>query len=339
MSENKEILSKNALIIIGITVISILIVGIVLLALGYNEAFYVESESLRTVFKLISFTGESIFFIVLIAIFYIAYDKKFAKNLALTLLFSAYLNEFLKEIFKDPRPTTNIDKAEDYGYVEPSYGFPSGHSQNAIAVWGYMGYEFKDKAKPSVLIPIIFSVLIFLIAISRIIIGVHDLQDIIGGLVIGIGFLLAFIYLEPRASEKFEPLSLAVKIILVIVVSVSLFVVGTVLFPTTGLGIVKNAPSYTDEGSFALVGGVILGLGVGYLLENEYIKYQPQDLELKQKVINLIIGLIILFVVYFAFEALKDVFNSVVYRYVRYALISFILTFVVPLVFKKINKS
>ncbi len=338
MSENKELLSKNALIAIGITALSILIVGIVLLALGYNEAFYVENESVRTFFEIIAFTGEPIFFIVFVAIFYIAYDKKFAKNLALTLAFSAYLNEFLKEVFKDPRPATNIDKTAEYGYIEPGYGFPSGHSQNAVAIWGYMGYHFKDKTKPPIIIPIILSILIFLIALSRIILGMHDLQDIIGGLVIGIGFLLAFIYLEPIANERFEPLSLMNKIIIVIVVSIALFLVGTLLFPKASLGLVKNAPSYTDEGSFALVGGIILGLGVGYLLENEYIKYQPHDLETKQKIINLILGLIILFAVYFAFEVLKGVFNSVVYRYVRYALVSFILTFISPLLFKKINK-
>ena len=340
MSENKESLSKQAIIILAIISLFIFVVGIIMLLLGYNEAFYSDSSTIRGIFKAISFTGEAIFFIVLIAVFFIAYDKKFAKNLAMTLMASTYINEMVKGIVKDPRPITNIDLKEDpYFLTETGYGFPSGHSQNAVATWGYIAYHFKDKKEPSYLIPAIMSVWIFLIAISRIIIGVHDLQDIIGGLLIGIVFLIAFMYLEPIVSEKIEPMSLQIKIVIAIVVSVALFAIGTLLFPTAGLDLVSNAPSFTDAGAFAQVGGVILGLGIGYTLEEEYIKYEPSELDTKTKIINLVIGLIILFAIYFGMEAFKGTFNSVLYRYIRYALVAFILTYLVPMLFKKINKT
>ena len=203
MSENKEYLSKQALIILAIISMFIFVVGIILLLLGYNEAFYSESSLIRTIFEAITFTGEAIFFIILIAVFYITYDKKFAKDLAICLMASTYLNEVAKNIGQDPRPITNIDLTDEpYFFTEPDFGFPSGHSQNAVATWGYLAYDFKDKKEPSYLIPAVMSVWIFLIAISRLIIGVHDLQDIIGGLLIGIVFLIAFKSLLDNQSSS-----------------------------------------------------------------------------------------------------------------------------------------
>jgi len=336
MSNQEEILAKRALIVIGVVSLLIFVIGIILLALGLNFAFYIGDSSIQSIFKVITFTGEAIFFIILVAIFYIVYDKKFAKNLAFSLMFSVYLNEMLKNVSQDPRPPANYDPSEEYGFIEPGYGFPSGHSQNAVATWGYMAYEFKDETEPSFIIPLFLSILIFFIAISRVIIGVHDLQDIIGGLLIGIGFLIAFIYLEPIVSKKIDPLSLKVKLLLVIIVAVALFVIGTLLFPTTGLGLVKNAEPYSDAGGFAQIGGVILGLGIGYLLENEYIDYQPSELNTKQKILNLIIGIVILLVCYVIFEAL--IHGNVLLRFIRYGALSFILSFLAPLIFTKINR-
>ncbi len=336
MSENKEFLSKYALIMIAAIWITTFIVGILFYFLGYNDIFYVEDSAVLALFKAISFTGEAIFFILLLAIFYFVYDKQFAKNLASSLLLSIYINQFVKSICKDPRPLTNLNPEEKYLVTEPSYGFPSGHSQNAVAFWGYLAYKFKDKAKPSFLIPIILSAWIFLIAISRIIIGVHDVQDIVGGLLIGIILLIGFIYIQPKVSEKIKPLGLIIKIILTIVITVALFLIGTLLFPNAGLGVAIGAPFYGDEGGFAQAAGALLGLTLGYLLENEYVKYNPSTINNKQKIINLVIGIVILLVCYFAFDMIIQ--GNVIMRFIRYAVLAFIVTLIIPLIFTKINK-
>jgi membrane-associated phospholipid phosphatase len=340
MSEKRDFLSKNALIMITAIWITTFIIGLLMLVLGYNEEFYVDNSTVQVFFDIITFTGEPIFFIIIIAIFYFVYDKKFAKDLASSLLLSSYIFETAKEIVQDPRPITNADltdlENEFYPYVEPGYGFPSGHSQNAVAVWGYMAYEFKDKAKPSYLIPTILSVLMFLIAISRVIIGVHDLQDIIGGILIGIIFLTGFIYIQPKVSEKIEPLGLTIKIVLTIIITVALFLIGTIIFPKAGYGLAIGAQPYQDEGAFAQVGGALLGLTLGYLLEKEYVKYNPSDLNIKQKIINLAIGIVILLAIYIGLEFILK--GNVIMRFVRYGILSFIVAFIVPLIFTKINK-
>jgi len=309
MSENSKILSKKELITVSVIFVVVLVMGLILLGLEFNEAFYSSSETIRGIFKAITYLGEPIVFIVMVAVLFIMYDKKFAKNLALSLVFTVYLNEFFKNIFMDPRPaTTNIDLEEitpenPTGLIETSYGFPSGHTQSAIGTWGYIGYDFRKR----LYIVIILSIIMFLVAISRMIIGVHDLQDVIGGFSIGLIVLLLFMYLEPYGTEQFNALKLPIKLILIVVVSLVLFLVGIFLFPTSGTDLLPVPVAFSDTGSFSLVGGVMLGFGIAYVLEGEYVKYEPSKLDLKWKIINLVIGLVILFVVYFGLEAIRGV--------------------------------
>jgi membrane-associated phospholipid phosphatase len=333
--EKNEILTNKGLILIGITSVAILIVGLILLALGYNEAFYSSNSGVRAIFQLITDTGDEMFYIILIAVFFIAYDKKFAKNLLFSLLITTYINNFLKDVFQDPRPPSNIDPSSETGYIAEGYGFPSGHSQSAIAIYGYAAYHFKDKSKPLV-IPIIVSIYIFLIALSRLILGVHDLQDIIGGLLFGICVLIPFIYIEPIISEKLESSSLQLKMLLALIVSVLLLVIGTVIFPTSGQYPIKNPVPYADAGGYALVSGVILGFSIGYLFENEYVNYLPSELSNKQKIINLIVGLILVFVIYFVLGLV--IRGNIILRFIRYALLAFSISLVLPIIFNKINR-
>lgn len=338
MSEERELLSKRALMIIGIISLVILVLGIILYYTGLNEAFY--SESGQTFFKIISYLGEPVVFILVGAVLYLGYNKSYAKNLTLNLLISYYFNGLIKELGQDPRPSTNQDPLEDLGVTEASYGFPSGHAQNAVTYWGYVSYEFKDNYKKNniPIIPIILSVIIFLVAISRIIIGVHDLQDIIGGLLLGIGFLLLFIYVEPSASKLFNKLNFIGKIILTIIVSLVMFLIPTFIFPNAGVGeALVPTPIYPDAGVFGQVGGAILGFGVGYLLEQKYVQYDPSQLSTKKKIINILIGIVIIFVVFLPFEYLLTV-DSVFYRFFRYTLITAVIALLIPFICTKINK-
>ncbi|MHA1876022.1 MAG: hypothetical protein ACTSUC_06225 [Promethearchaeota archaeon] len=129
MSENKVSISKKGLIINLVIFAVLLLVGLILLMTGFNEAFYSTSDTVKSIFKYITYLGEPIVFIVIIAVLFIAYDKKFAKNLLFVLLIVVYVTEFIKDIFKDPRPATNVDADKittenPDGLVETSYGFP-----------------------------------------------------------------------------------------------------------------------------------------------------------------------------------------------------------------------
>ncbi len=321
----EEVLSKKGLIAIGIVSFLILIIGGILLILGYNEAFYVENSIVQIIFGIITFSGNSLILIIIIAIFSFIYDKRFAKNFFFMYIFSGVINTIIKDIVRDPRPPTNISKSYERGYASAGYGFPSGHAQVAVTNWGYTAYHFKDKLRP-LIVPIIFSIFIFLVAVSRIIIGVHDLQDIVGGLLVGIAILVIFLHLEPTISEKVNSLSLSMKIMLGIIVSLLIAIIGSILFPISGYGI----------NIYVISGGSLFGLSIGYVLEREFVDYKPSELTTKQKVINLTVGIALL-MIYLIFMY-GFIIGTDIHEFVRNAILSFIITFVIPLIFIKINR-
>jgi len=327
MSDYEEILSKRALIVICIVSLALLIVGTILLILDYNEALYIENSIVQLIFEIITFTGNGLFLILTVAVFNFIYDKRFAKNFYFMWIFSGGINTMLKEIIKEPRPLTNITKEAERGYSSSGYGFPSGHAQVAASLWGYTAYDFKDKAKPN-LIPVIFSIFIFLVALSRVIIGVHSIKQIVWGLLIGIVILIAFLHLEPILSEKINLLSLPMKIILAIIVSVLYAVLGPLLFPeSAGYGV----------NIYAISGGSLLGLSVGYILEGEYVKYEPSELNTKQKVINLTVGIIILLIFLIFIYGL--IIGNDILLFIQNAILSLIIILLIPYIFTKIRRT
>jgi membrane-associated phospholipid phosphatase len=340
MPKDNDTIGKKGFFIILILSAVVLTAGLVLLAMGLNEELYSDSSTVRAVFTAITYLGEPIVFIVMIGLFYIGYNKRFAKNLALSLMISTYMNSFLKDVFKDPRPATNFDadkvsSENPRGLKATSFGFPSGHTQTAVATWGYIAYRFRER----LWFVIAMTVMISLIGISRVIIGAHDLQDVMGGFLIGVALLVFFIFLEPPTSKMFNTLRMPSQVILIVLSSTALLLLGTLLFPATSLGLLPDPPEYTDASSYALVAGVALGLGLGYILENRYVGYEPGELGIKTRILNLVIGIIIVFAIYFFLESLKDGFNSVLFRYARYAVVAFVSVFLVPLILTKINIS
>ena len=116
------------------------------------------------------------------------------------LFISAVINSFLKDLFQDPRPPADFMLDEGTG---TSYGWPSGHAQIAVTLWGLLAYELKNK-----FISLGAVTFILLVAFSRMYLGVHDLGDVAAGLLIG-GFILllwhyAVVY---KLYEKFDKLS------------------------------------------------------------------------------------------------------------------------------------
>ncbi len=280
MSE-EEILSKKKSLFILTIVIIISLLGLILIVLGFNMTFceyFYGNDVTYIIFSAISYLGWEIGLILLVVTVYLVYDKKFGKNLIFSLIASFYSNSILKDIFQDPLPWTRLDQR--------GFSFPSGHAQNAVATWGFMAYE-ADK-KENKIFPWIFLIIIYLISISRIIIGEHDVDDVVGGLLFGISLSLIFIHIEPIISEKVNRLNLNLKIILAIAIPIILFIIGIGIFPNT-----DNHYGYV---------GALIGLSIGYLIENEKIKYNPSELEIKQRIINLAIGIVIVLVVYLALD-------------------------------------
>ncbi len=316
MSE-EEILSKKTIWLILIVTLIISLVGLAFIVLGLNNAineYFYDNDIIYAIFTAIGYLGWEIGLIIIVLTSLIIYDVRFAKNLSFSLLGSFYLNSILKDIFQDPTPWTRREK--------PGFGFPSGHAQNAVAVWGFLAYNANNKKKKY--LPWIFLAFIYLIATARILNGSHDVNDIVGGLLVGIAFLLSFIYLEPIITEKINQFNLSIKLVLSIVIPIILFIIAILIFPNT-------------ENYYGLSCGTLIGLSIGYLMEQEYVKYTPMELNNKQKIINLIIGLLIVMGLYVILDFLVDI-DSQIWQFFEYLIISLAGFLLVPWILQKIKR-
>ncbi|WP_174612959.1 phosphatase PAP2 family protein [Virgibacillus ihumii] len=110
------------------------------------------------------------------------------------------LNWLLKTIFERPRP-----ELEHLVQVS-SESFPSGHSMNSIAFFGFLAYllylKLKASGKPFRWVWTSAVVLIAFISLSRVYLGVHYPLDVIGGILAGGAWLLLSIFLYTYVPKK-----------------------------------------------------------------------------------------------------------------------------------------
>ena len=169
----------------------------------WNDLSWVEgirTPFFNLFFYNVSLTGYPIFLFLFIAFGYFFWSPQRFSRVAMLLFISAVINSFLKDFFQDPRPPADFMLD---GGIGTSYGWPSGHAQIAVTLWGLLAYELKNK-----FISIGAITFILLVAFSRMYLGVHDLGDVAAGLLIG-GFILllwhyAVVY---KLYEKFDKLS------------------------------------------------------------------------------------------------------------------------------------
>ena len=126
--------------------------------------------------------GEAPFLIIAIAVFW-CIDKRKGYYLMTVGFFGMILNQFLKILCCVPRPWV---KDPDFTIVEPAragatgYSFPSGHTQNAVALYGGIA-----RCTGSGVLRVVCIVLAVLIAFSRMYLGVHTPLDV------GVSFVIA----------------------------------------------------------------------------------------------------------------------------------------------------
>ena len=152
----------------------------------WNDLSWVEgirSPFLNIFFDTISLAGYPTFLILFISFGYFYWSPARFSRVAMMLFISALINTLLKDFFQDPRPAIELMLDPKVG---TTYGWPSGHSQIAVTLWGLLAYELKNKWITVGAISTIIS-----IAFSRMYLGVHDFGDVFAGLLIG-GIILSF---------------------------------------------------------------------------------------------------------------------------------------------------
>jgi membrane-associated phospholipid phosphatase len=89
----------------------------------------------------------------------------------------------LKHAFAMPRPPEAVRLI-----AEDGYGFPSGHATAAAVVYGGIAYEYDWHRRLATALPV--AALVLAIALSRVVLGVHYLGDVVAGLALGVATVL-----------------------------------------------------------------------------------------------------------------------------------------------------
>jgi len=132
---------------------------------------------LNIFFDLVSLAGYPTFLILFLSFGYFYWSPEKFSRIAMLLFISGLINGFLKDYFQDPRPLIEFMLDPRIGQ---SYGWPSGHAQIAVTLWGLIAIEFKNNWLTTFCV-----LMIGLVSFSRIYLGVHDIGDVFAGLLIG----------------------------------------------------------------------------------------------------------------------------------------------------------
>ena len=186
--------------------------------LAVNLILQSLDPGLQSIMRIITMLGDQIFYIMFMPTIYWCVNAWAGLRIGVMLLSSASLNGFFKVLLKGPRPYWISDKIVP-GVHETSFGIPSGHAMNSTAVWGQSALETKNrKAIWSAII------LVLLISISRLILGMHFLSDILLGLLLGVMLLFIFARVEKPLGAWLNKQSLKNQLLLAFFSS--LFLIG-----------------------------------------------------------------------------------------------------------------
>ena len=149
----------------------------------------IRTPFLDTVMGLVTNLGGEAVFIAAAVIVFWCLNKSCGYYMMTVGFAGTIINQFLKLWFRIPRPWVkdpNFTIVESARADATGYSFPSGHTQNAFAVFGAPARYFKSSA-----LRIVFILLIALTAFSRMYVGVHTPLDV--GVSLIVGTLLVFV--------------------------------------------------------------------------------------------------------------------------------------------------
>jgi membrane-associated phospholipid phosphatase len=152
---------------------------------------------LTEAFALLTILGDSTVLAgLLVAVYLLGDDRDRTVTLLCYALVAVALTVTLKEGLALSRPPVAVRAiAPDPG----SHGFPSGHAAGATVIYGGLVIARDRLADLRVAVPA--AVLIALIALSRVVVGVHYLGDVIAGVGLGLA-VLAALYVGGRRYRR-----------------------------------------------------------------------------------------------------------------------------------------
>ena len=279
-------------------------------------------------FALITHLGEETFFLVIAIMFFWCINKREGYFILITGLVGTVVNQIAKLFFRVPRPWVldpDFEIVESAREEATGYSFPSGHTQNIAGTYGSIAAYEPKKWKT-----ILCTILIVLVAFSRMYLGVHTPLDVIVSLLFALGLILLLrpVFVSDERMNKLMPIVVVASVILSVGFLAYVLVISgdATLDPHNFKSGLKNACTLL---------GCTAALIPVYILDRKFIKFETKARWYVQ-IIKLAGGLLGVLAIKSGLSApLTALFgNEFVARAVRYFLIVVFAGTVWPLTFK-----
>ena len=275
--------------------------------------------------------GEVIFIVAAVVVFWCV--SKWEGSYLMTIAFcGTVLNQFLKLICRVPRPWVrdpNFTIVESARAEATGYSFPSGHTQNAIGLFGGMARWGGRRW-----VRLGLTTLALVIAFSRMYLGVHTPADVGVSLVLAAALVLGLYPLMRRAQEKPRYMGYVLAAMLVVSGAFVVFV------ETCGFPADMDAENLASGiGNAWKMLGAVAGMTLAWLLDRRYIHFETQAVWWVQ-VIKVAVGMALLLAIKSGLKAplLALLGHEGLAGGVRYFLLVLVAGAVWPLVFRPMSK-
>jgi membrane-associated phospholipid phosphatase len=286
---------------------------------------------------LAAFMGSSQGYILLILLFYVAWNKRLAIRVTVVLLAALSLNDYLKMLFHNPRPFVAQGTYLKKWAVPPSsarslaleYSTPSGHATGASSFYTYLYGVVRNRA-----VRVLAVAAILFIGASRPYLGVHYCEDVLLGWTLGLIVALLSLRYTDAIDAAWSRLSYTLQVVIVVLACVALWMLSVLL---NGDSITGQPHTYLDFGGF------LTGIVLAHPLERSFVNFDPQSSTVLIKILRYIlsVGMVV-----FTMLILDKVFGLLADRssllwnlleYLRYTATGFVAFFMAPLLFTRMG--
>lgn len=293
-------------------------------------------EALAPLMRVLTWLGSEEFFLLMLPIVYLAWNRHLGARLGLLVLGCDSLAFLSKLLFHQPRPYWTDNRVLALS-TDTSYGLPSSHAMLAVAVWTFLLLATEEKKRRVFWLPILL--LIVGISVSRVYLGVHYPTDILGGWILGGLFLFVFLKFLQPLDDWFSSHKASTQIGIALSFCLALFLVGVVVkLAVSGSSDPTSWAQFTQNearslSALAMRSGAIFGLVCGLVWMQKRAPFEPSV-----RVVNRIAAVLIAVLGLLALRVgLGAVFPSSpesvehFFRALRYAIMTFWVAFLVPM--------
>ena len=266
--------------------------------------------------------GQETFMIAIMAYLYYAYDKLIGKYVGVCLMVANVLNPMIKNVALRRRPYMDNDEIQCLKAVSTDgdimdvnvqgFSMPSGHTTSATVLYSSISYYIQNKR-----MAVASGILIWLVAFSRVVLGVHYPTDVLAGMACGIFVVFIIPFLRVRMTKK-EYLYALIAILML-----------------PGFFYCKTTDFYTSY-------GMMIGFFIGDRLDTRIVRFKNTNSFIRG-VLRVVGGAAI----YFGLNTIlklpfsSDFLNSAttaayLVRTIRYAIVVTVMIGVYPMCFDKI---